>query len=98
MEAIVATRARIEAIWRIIIVVEMRATSPSRAIQAVPKRSEHELSVEIVALNRLTGARWRAASLSCNSRRIYNLPVSMSRHRFYSADEVSPSLAQAGGF
>jgi hypothetical protein len=77
MENIAAIRARIEDIWRLVKMVVMRAASPRRDIQAMPTRRKHDVSLEIALLNRVTGARWREVSMSCNSRRNYKMPVSM---------------------
>jgi hypothetical protein len=77
MEAMVAIRARIEANWRLVKMVVMRAASPRRDMQAMPLRKKHDVNLEIALLNRVSGAGWREVSMSCNSKRNYNMPVSI---------------------
>jgi hypothetical protein len=77
MEAMVAIRARIEATWRLVKMVVTRAASSRREMQAMPTRRKHDVSLEIALLNRASGAGWREVSMSCNSKRNYNVPVSI---------------------
>jgi multisubunit Na+/H+ antiporter MnhE subunit len=77
MEVIVAIRAIIEAIWRLVKIVMARNASPRRAIQAIPTRRKHDVSLEIALLKRATGACWKEVSNSCNSKRSYRMSVIM---------------------